>query len=263
MSCCVMSTPCLNGGTCLPSPSTTNQTRFTCSCPAGFGGKLCEVSLKFPFSCRGLAKTSPAGKYQLQVNSSGDIFETFCDFNDTAMMAWTLIQSHELQNTDLMRVPLYENAPVNENTPSWKAFRLSLPIMQSIQADSVKMRLTCNYDQDGVVYRDYAVALLTDIAVLSYQGRKCLKYEYIDIRGQHCSSCTAHTRQGKPSTAFHIDVNNTHGSRCNLYPTGIKFCDDDLSEDNFGYYRCTNPLHRCTAANTSTSQIWLGAPFQP
>ena len=257
IDCCQLSNPCSNGGEC--RRSTKNNTRFTCTCPDHFWGKLCEYN-DFHYSCRTLTTKIP-GKYELR-NSSGEMFETFCDFDNETATAWTLIHSYELQHEQDFQHPFFSDVPVNQDTPSWQSFRLSLPVMKSIANDSIKWRATCNYETDGVVNQDLAIALLQDIPILSFNARKCLKYEYINIRGQSCSSCTAFTKQAEPYIPLHVSTNHTNKVVCDFYPTGYLICDDTLkAEDNFGHYACVNPNHRCSSSPTSTTQIWLGGPI--
>ena len=83
-----------------------------------------------------------------------ELFDVFCDFDLNSTNAWTLIQPYELQNKKTFE-NFTKDFAVNSRSPRWDACLLSKFRMQSIQEDSSKFRVTCNYDTDGVVYRDY------------------------------------------------------------------------------------------------------------
>ena len=152
---------------------------------------------------------------------------------------------------------------MNEETPCWDEYHLSKSRMQSIQDDSVKFRITCKYDTDGVVYTDYLQAAKKQIDILTYQIEysyqwRCKFVDYINVGEQNCSKCTAAIRQSR-NTVLHFNAIGSYyttracsfrarsGARC--YNRG------DIS---FGWYYCYNPKNRCASSQLATTQTWLG-----
>ena len=124
-----------------------------------------------------------AGKYKV-FDANMKPFEVFCDFDPNSTMAWTLIQSYQLQNNALfMWHPFTHNFPVNEDTPRWDLYRLSKSRMESIQQDSSKWRMTCRYDTDGLNYTDYVRGSNDNINILTYSADDSKEFEFIDVRG--------------------------------------------------------------------------------
>ena len=263
VKCCKTSNPCLNGGTCLlPSPS--SEKRFRCKCADGYKGDhcedTCEPGYKGQFcnqpirSCKSYGKRSRVpGKYTV-LNVNDKPFKVFCDFDNTSSMTWTLIQSYQLKNkSNIKGSPLWKDFPQNENSPSWSYYRLSQSRMKSIQADSTKWRLTCRYDTDGVVYTDYARGLNVETNITS-EKRGCVKMEYINVRGQHCTDCTAKMIQ-KEKKILHFK--SYYNGSCDFKPSGSRLCSGKY-EDSFGYFTCPNNQHRCSSSDDATSQTWFG-----
>ncbi|XP_028416307.1 uncharacterized protein LOC114540231 [Dendronephthya gigantea] len=168
-------------------------------------------------------------------------------------MAWTLVQSYQFQNnTSFNRLRFGLDKPFNEKKPRWDVYRLSKSRMQSIQDDSSQFRITCKYDTDGMVYRDYLQATKTQVDIMSfdYASQPCSVVDVIDIRGHSCSKCEILLVQ--------TNVYGIHSSiGCSFKPSGYFDC-GGLGEDNFGWYDCANPAHRCSSSPTATTQIWLG-----
>ena len=108
-------------------------------------------------------------------------FEVFCDFDLNSSMAWTLIQSYQLRNKATFLKPFFKNDPVNEEIPAWDSYRLSKSRMTSIEEDSSKWRMTCQYDSDSVVYTDYVRGNNDKINILTFNGDGCLEVEHINI----------------------------------------------------------------------------------
>ena len=187
-----------------------------------------------------------------------ELFDVFCDFDLNSTNAWTLIQSYELQNKKTFGLKIFPiNFAVNSTSPRWDAYRLSKFKMQSIQEDSSKFRVTCNYDTDGVVYRDYLQVATDQIDILTYaSGGSCILVEQIDIRGESCKNCTALIFQNLHHS-LHSDSYFLASWNCEFQPTGGLYC-GGLGEDNFGLYLCANPAHRCSSAQSSTTQTWFG-----
>ena len=244
---------CQNGGTLEPMFPTDHKTpRFKCHCLPGYAGNLCQNIVK---SCHGYNNGGRIpGVYKIFDNNM-ELFDVYCDFDFNSSLTWTLVQSYELQNSSLFKKqPLTKDFPVNQTTPRWDLYRISKSRMQSIQEDSGKFRVTCNYNTDGVVYRDYLQACKSEIDLLTLDFNGCMLVERIDVRGQNCRNCTAYIRQ-KSSSQIHFDSHHTHG--CQFQPSGSITCGIS-GEDNFGYYVCVSNSHRCSSSPSATTQIWFG-----
>ena len=187
-----------------------------------------------------------------------ELFDVFCDFDLNSTNAWTLIQSCELRNRKTFAQKMFPmDFAVNSTSPRWDAYRLSKFRMQSIQEDSSKLRVTCNYDTDDVFYRDYLQMATDQIDIFAYaSGGSCILVEQIDIRGESCKNCTVFIFQDI-YRSLHSDSYFSASSNCEFQPTGGLYCHGS-GEDNFGVYHCVNPAHRCSSAQSSTTQTWFG-----
>jgi hypothetical protein len=223
----------------------------------GYAGNLCQDVAKY---CRGYVNGKRVSGLYMVFDDNMNPFDVFCDFDMNSTMTWTLVQSYELRKKDLFSRKTFNlNFSVDENTPRWDAYRLSKPRMQSIQKDSSKFRMTCNYDTDGVVFRDYLQAANDQMDIITFvKGDVCLFVEWINIRGQECKNCTAFLYQGGPTKRpLHTDSYFAGDAGCEFWPSMGLYCSGD-EEDNFGRYQCVNPAHRCSSSQSATTQIWFG-----
>ena len=187
-------------------------------------------------------------------------FSVFCDFASEPGAAWTLIQSHSLENNAAFRRKAFylHDMPVNQDAPEWNRYRLSMSRMKSIRNVSTHWRATCNFSTIGVDYRDYWRVSLRSLDLLAEPTRVnagfCLLSEFVNIRGNICTNCTVLTGYSS-SYSLHLDswFGQNIGCDFNGRPHGGK-----KNEDNFGFYVTTNPDFRCTSSMKSTSQFWLG-----
>ena len=214
-----------------------NKRRFVCTCPPGFTGHRCQ----FPplRSCKDVMmihKETPNGIYNVtdQQNTS---FPVYCDFGSEPGAAWTLIQSHSLQNNEVFEnKPLYlYDMPINQDAPEWTNYRLSLPRMNAIRDVSTHWRATCNFPTDRVDFRDYWRVSLKSLDLLATAPSSfiCLSSEFMNVHGNECSNCTVYVAY---STAIALHFDSYHGPSqgCGL-GGGIN------DEDNFGWYGTANP----------------------
>ena len=112
-----------------------------------------------PRSCKEvmmLEQVNINGIYNI-VDQHNVSFSVYCDFGSESGVAWTLIQSHSLQNNDAFQSKvfyLYEMR-INQDAPEWNSYRLSMSRMKSIQDVSTHWRATCNFPTTGVEIHDY------------------------------------------------------------------------------------------------------------
>ncbi len=184
-------------------------------------------------------------------------FSVFCDFASEPGAAWTLIQSHSLENNDAFSLkPFYQHdMPINQEMPEWDSYRLSMSRMQTIQDDSTHWRATCNFPTSVVDYQDYIRVSLEslDLLVKPEASKFCLLTEFVNVRGDECVNCTVLVGYGSgPGKTLHMD--SYYG------PTkGCDFGGGIFDEDNFGNYGTQNSAFRCTSSMSSTTQFWLGS----
>ena len=228
-------------------------------CPNGYTGEQCEHSIR---SCRGYSNGSRiSGKYTV-LDGNNNSFVVFCDFDKNSTMTWTLIQSYSIDNNNLFKkLPLFVDSQQDQNNPSWLQYRLSKSRMESIKQDSTKWRITCGYQNDGVVYTDYLRASNSVINILTFwNNEKCFKVEYINVRGSNCNNCTALMVQ-KDDIMLHFRPNKNTVMNCDFKSVSPYRCaetSEAKNEQNFGSYRCISREHRCSSSGNATTQTWFG-----
>ena len=79
-------------------------------------------------------------------------FSVYCDFGSEPGVAWTLIQSHSLQNNDAFnsKASYLHDMPINQDAPEWNSYRLSMSRMKSMHDVSTHWRAICNFPTTGV-----------------------------------------------------------------------------------------------------------------
>ena len=197
------------------------------------------------------------GYYTIYDFERDDFIAVYCDMTSEVGSAWTLVLSYALKNRNLdyiSRKPLLEDAPVNENSPNWNLYRMSLSQMTHLKSQSTHWRATCSFPTHRVDYTDYVRAKFIDFDIMTFRGYGiCKKAEYVNIRGHHCVQCTSRWWQNSGYFA-HIDSNGS-GS-CQLRPGR----GSTSSENNFGYYvqGVINSKFRCSSGPLSTTNWWFG-----
>lgn len=186
-------------------------------------------------------------------------FYVYCDMESDSKFLWTLIQTFSLSHKHLFEnKPFVMNHPINMKrwNVNWTAYRLSLPQMQYLKNQSTRLRVTCNFANEGLVYTDYAIAPLQQHKLFSIFSRQCKWYYHLNIRGIQCSKCTAVTNQREGRSWFI----NSYASK---FEAGCTFDGRPgmrNQEHNFGWYRDgrINSKHRCSSSLFSTTEHWLG-----
>ena len=251
---CCQDSPCFNGGVCEEICDPLGI-RFNCTCPDIYTGQRCEKLKPLARSCKDIAKNGSSDMHVI-FDSSDEPFSVFCDADSEPGFVWALVQSFSLTNKDLFAVGSVfgTDFPVNNshNDVDWNAYRLSLLQMQSIANHSTHLRATCNYLTDGLLYTDYARAKLEGHDIFgTWENYKCQLYEYVNIRGNECSNCTALTKQPAGRTWY---MNSHQKKECEFdgTPGAVN------AENNFGRYVFINDEHRCSSSLASTTQHWFG-----
>ena len=154
--------------------------------------------MKHPRSCKDIAKNgaSTSGKYNIY-DSNSERFSVYCDLQSEPGFVWTLIQSFSLARGNTFKNSRFSKnfeIDIGEGEVNWNESRLSLSQMQSLAIYSTHLRATCNFSMDGLQYRDYARAKPASHDIFG-TWVTCQMYEYVNIRGIHCSNCTTLTKQ--------------------------------------------------------------------
>ena len=185
------------------------------------------------------------------IDDGTESYVVFCDINTEVGFAWTLIESVVLKLKSLVyNKALFVDWPINENSPNWNIYRLSLGRMSRIRDHSTYWRATCEFPSAGIDYSDYVRAKLSDVDPVTYNGAgTCKTVEYINIRG-HAGVRTTAPFWNNNAYHMHLSASSSCGFNANAGAVS--------SEDSWGYYRSTNPKFRCTASAESTTQFWMG-----
>ena len=152
--------------------------------------------------------------------------------------------------------PFFNDVPLSETTPNWSAYRLSKVKMFNVQSQSSHWRATCNYSTSGVALTDYARASFSQVDPMTLKEHKCIKLEYVNIRGSWCYSCSIFVVQDDGAHDFNIAswFGQHKGPGCEFRNAAGAV----ENEHSFGFYLHYNTAHRCAATTASTTQFWFG-----
>lgn len=230
-----------------------NKRRYSCTCPEGFSGHRCQLKVR---SCREILlgdKVKTNGFYSV-FDKEDILFPAYCDFGSEPNFAWTLIMSYSFQNRGTFsKKPFYlYDLQINQDAHQWDNYRLSLSRMQSIRNTSTHWRATCNFATKTMDYRDYIrTSFVNTDFLVTPDGNRCIRYEFVDIRGNRCQNCTVYSPYN-PNFDYHID--SWWGNFCDFTARtgGVE------DEDNFGFYLTWNTAFGCSSTQTSTTEYWIG-----
>ena len=168
--------------------------------------------------------------------------------------AWTLVMSFAFKNRLMQQFgangQMQNDRPVNENSPDWNLYRMTLTQMNHLKSQSTHWRVTCSFPTYKVDYTDYVRAKFTDFDIMTFRDRgSCKKVEYVNVRGHQCAQCTS--KWWQYDYTANIDSSKTG---CQFLATEGSVS----SEDNFGYYASYNNKFRCSARPLSTTNWWFG-----
>ena len=256
---CCKSQPCLNSGQCTEFCDNP-KLKFNCTCAEGYTGKLCQIK---PRSCKDYINNGTNGKYVV-FNKDGNKLHVFCDFLSEKGFAWTLVESFTYKNNDLFKAfAFFKDKPLDENNPNWNAYRLSHAHMKEIAEQSNYYRATCQFPSEVTKDSDYLRGKLSDFNLVEDAIERCVKHEYMKIRGHPYYNRTAHTIQ---TANWHMHLDSYWSSGCELgrvpgaEPGRLPPLLNPPGEDNFGLYDTPNSHHRCSANENAITQWWLGGP---
>ena len=189
-------------------------------------------------------------------DTSGNSFPVYCDLTSEPRSAWTLIYSFARKNGGLPAFStksFTSNIVVDENSPNWQAYRLSLSRMGHLSLVSTHVRATTGFDEYGVDFRDYFRMKTSSLDILSTAtlNGDCKTAEFINIRG------FAFTNIGVPFWHDTTKWNYHIGSSTDM--CGLKTSVGSVSsEDAFNFYAQYNLNFRGAKTQESTTQWWYG-----
>ena len=199
-----------------------------------------------------------SGLYDIY-DGDGTRYQVYCDLTSESGMAWTLVMSQTFQHRALAQFqkPMFLDAPLNQESPRWDEYRLSLSQMKQLKSVSSRWRVTCNFPTEGLKFTDYVRAKFSEFDALHFNGHNvCKKVEYMNVRGHNCTGCTATWWQYKDAPGRNFLHHDSDTRNCEFGRTAGAVS----SEDNFGFYggNNVNPQFRCTSGDHSSTNHWFG-----
>ena len=266
-TCCVISNPCLNGGSCT-SPLPNSRKRFRCLCRIGFYGNCCETANN-PRSCADFLteKVKPlSGEYEI-VDATGRSYSVYCDFDSEPGFAWTLLLSFSRDDSfSISANGLLEDLPINDDTYNWENYRLSAARMKTIREQSSHWRATCEYPVFGVDHKDYIRVNLSDVDFSAYYFNEhngptgCKTIEYMNILESECHQCNFALYQGLRGLPGLFLSWSSDWSYCTFDLSNKNYnCPDNKPAGLFISATCFDPRFRCHKTASSTTQNWFGS----
>ena len=221
--------------------------------------QFCAFYSQWPRSCLDLMRSGArASSFYYIRDSRNNPIPVFCDLTSEPGWAWTLVMSQSFRNRkikQLMRVPLYRDAPLNVSNPNWDEYRLSLQQMNDLRAVSSHWRITCNFPTEVLEYRDYTRGNFSRVNLLSFDGHNvCKKVDYMNVKGRNCSHCPVAWWQDSV-TIFHHDLSL---GRC-FFETFIRRVSSVYNADYFGWYENVDSSFACCLDDSSSTNHWFGA----
>ena len=133
-----------------------------------------SLCFQMPSSCLDHSRNGAvrSGLYVVYDKNKRSSYKVYCDLTSESTMAWTLVMSQTYQYHTLpqLRSPMFQDSPLNQESPRWDAYRLSLQRMNAVKSDSTHWRLTCNFPPEGLQYRDYARANFAEFDAINVKG---------------------------------------------------------------------------------------------
>ena len=273
-NCCRQASLCPMNKICKPLNSMAKPwKRFTCECPDGYHGDNCDQPIR---SCAGYVGDSRISGIRKVVGYNNSVYDVFCHFHSGA--SWTLVQSYGFVNVSIesnFRKSLYESHPLNENSLTWSAYRLSKLRMKSIKDNSTFLQFTCDYEKiRDIEQSDYVQIPLQDIEMSSENVSDVLELDesttYLTIRedrgkigNDDLSKCQMWLHQSSRWSLLMGFTNESQTDDCIINHISNFSCHDNeyyfFSSDHLDSI-CIKKLHRCVQHDNSTTQLWFGTP---
>ena len=232
-------------------------------CKSCISSYTSNIFFQKPSSCLDHLRNGALQSGVYEINDHDDVrYQVYCDLSSELGMAWTLVISQAFSNRNLeyFKNPLSMNYPINHKSPRWDAYRLSLLQMNKLKFGSSHWRITCNFNTDGLIYRDYVRARFDDFDAINFESHgkgQCRKVEYMNVRGHNCTGCTSYWWQTKDPVKRNFLHHDSSYNKCEFGETTGAVS----SEDNFGWYDSkykANKKFRCTSALIATTNHWFG-----
>lgn len=266
------SNPCLHGGSCV-APKSNSKARFNCLCNVGFFGDRCQTTKPLK-SCADffVEPFKPlSGEYEI-VDSTGEPYPVYCDFDSEDNFVWTLLLSYTQANYQVVgNKGLVEDLPdINENSPGWESYRLSRARMVELHQHSSHWRATCSYEVFGVDFQDYVRVNMSDVDLITGYyfnpndgPSACKTIEFMKVVGaaecRQCNFALYHLSGDTPNVNIFHSKSYSH-------------CTFDMSQSAYicnpntnlvsPYFKlnpsCIDLKFRCTSFDSSTTQNWFG-----
>ena len=97
-------------------------------------------------------------------DETGAHFPAYCDLTSEPSLAWTLIESFSLAANRVKQLPrLTLNSPINENSPNWVNYRMTLGKMKTLREYLTHWRATCSFPSTITDQGTYRVDLSLNI----------------------------------------------------------------------------------------------------
>lgn len=143
---------------------------FSCKCPPGFTGKLCDVPVKGCQDYLRANESATSGVYEIWLDDPTVTKNVYCYFDHANKETWTLVMSYSYSYQDSMdSFPFQKDNPINEENPAFDHYRASLASMKYLRNQSSFWRATCNH---GTKPRDddFTQSYFTSLDIMTFNG---------------------------------------------------------------------------------------------
>ena len=228
-----------------------SKKRFKCLCISGFYDNLCEA--KNPERCADFLtdQMKPLSRQYEIFDGTGTSYSVYCDFDSESGFAWTLLHSFSRDNGPTVGDKgLLEYQPINEDTPNWENFRLSLARMNALREHSSHWRASCGYEVYGVDYQDFST--------YHFDGNNgpsaCQSIGYMNIWGSQCHDCNFGVYHNSMKLPNLIPFYSKSWSQCSFHVSQHHDCATDSPAFLFVLTSWLDTQFRCHETASSTTQ---------
>ena len=251
---CCLNNPCQHKGKC--SVLCGSIRRFECDCKkTGYSGRFCQIPLHSCADHIHMENVTISGIYSI-VLPNNTTFQVFCDMDFASKTVWVLVQSFYYKKNYLFRsAPFHKTKSVNEDSPNFSSYRLSLHRMLQLKTLSTLWKASCNYEKSPRTSVDSMRGefQVTDLFErTSGRSQPCSRLSYSNIRGYECGNPCDVVLIRDDNRAIHVSVPKTQ-SRCSYY-LGYSG-----SAQAFGLYTHRFSSFGCSKSGESSTQWWFGS----